>query len=124
VNRNIKGTELISEQKTWASEQKQKRERKIEANKISEGTARESEQKLEGNSSPELAAPPGETKRMANNNYKGTVGKSGQDPDGDVSLLIISVPSAILFAHLFCSVPLGILFTSKCCSLSLSVHHP
>jgi hypothetical protein len=93
------GTELISEQKTWAGEQKQKREREIEANKISEGTARESEQKLEGNSSPELAAPPRETKRMANSNYKGTVGKSGQDPDGDVGSLIISVPSVILFAH-------------------------
>jgi hypothetical protein len=36
---------------------------------------------------------------MANNNYKGTAGKSGQDPDGDVSPLIISVPSVILFAH-------------------------
>jgi hypothetical protein len=40
---------------------------------------------------------------MANNNYEGTAGKSGQDPDGDGNSLIISVPSAILFAHLFCS---------------------
>jgi hypothetical protein len=92
VNRNVKGTDFISEQKTWVSEQKQKREREIEANKISEGTARESEQKLEGNSSPELAAPPRETKRMANSNYKGTVGKSGQDPDGDGRSLVVPVP--------------------------------
>jgi hypothetical protein len=71
-----------------------KREQNIEANSYLE---------IGGNKEEEGAEAQREqlswARDMANNNYEGTAGKSGQDPDGDVGSLIISVPSVILFAH-------------------------
>jgi hypothetical protein len=56
VSRDEKGTGTLSQRQRTGNWLRQgagiPREQSIEANKISEGTARESEQKLEGDSSP------------------------------------------------------------------------